>query len=68
MDSDPRFHVFEGGLIVSIFMHMMWERVAMMYAILVPPLVLLVFILLMTIEADYVFFTRGFFFGVGTGA
>ena len=47
-------------------MHMMWERMALMFAILVPPLLLLVFIGLMTAEADFTFFTRGFFFGAGS--
>ena len=59
------FMFLKAGLIISIFMHMMWERLALMYAILVPPLLLLVFIGLMTVESDYVFFTRGFFFGAG---
>ncbi len=60
------FMFLKAGLIVSIFMHMMWERMALMFAILVPPLLLLVFIGLMTAEADYTFFTRGFFFGSGS--
>ncbi|MCH7487652.1 MAG: cytochrome C oxidase subunit IV family protein [Proteobacteria bacterium] len=59
------FMFLKAGLIISIFMHMMWERLALMYAILVPPLLLLVFILLMTVESDYVFFLRGFFFEAG---
>ncbi len=56
------FMFLKAGLIVAIFMHMMWERLAMVYAILVPPLVLLVLIGLMATEADYVFLTRLFFF------
>ena len=59
------FMFLKAGLIVSIFMHLLWERLALMYAILVPPLVLLVFIFLMTAEAEYTFFTRGNFFGAG---
>jgi len=31
------FMVVKAGLIVAIFMHMAWERLALMYAILVPP-------------------------------
>ena len=61
------FMILKAGLIVAVFMHMMWERLAIVYAILLPPLVLLVFVLLMTIESDYTFFTRGVFFGAGTG-
>lgn len=31
------FMVLKAGLIVSIFMHMAWERLALIYAILLPP-------------------------------
>lgn len=57
------FMLLKAGLIVSIFMHMAWERLAMVYAILVPPLCLLVLIGLMAAEADYVFLSRLSFFG-----
>jgi cytochrome c oxidase subunit IV len=57
------FMLLKAGLIVSVFMHMMWERLAMIYAITLPPLVLLVFIGLMSIEADYTFLSRVIFFG-----
>ena len=60
------FMVLKAGLIVSVFMHMIWERLALLYAILVPPLLVLVFVALMTIESDYTFFTRGIFFGAGS--
>ncbi len=60
------FMVLKAGLIVSVFMHMLWERLALMYAICVPPVLVLVFVMLMTIEADYTFFTRGIFFGAGS--
>ncbi len=60
------FMVLKAGLIVSVFMHMMWERLALMYAILVPPIAVLMFVLLMTIEADYTFATRGIFFVTGS--
>jgi cytochrome c oxidase subunit IV len=39
-------------------MHMAWERLALKFAILVPPLCLLVLIGLMAIEGDYTFLTR----------
>ncbi|MCY1213318.1 Prokaryotic Cytochrome C oxidase subunit IV [compost metagenome] len=55
--------LLKAGLIVSIFMHMAWERLALVYAILVPPLCLLVLVGLMVAEADYVFFSRGMFLG-----
>ena len=59
------FMVLKAGLIVSIFMHMAWERLALMYAILVPPLCLGTLVLLMAIESDYTFWTRIIFFGKG---
>jgi caa(3)-type oxidase subunit IV len=52
------FMLLKAGLIVAIFMHMAWERLALKFAILVPPLCLLVLIGLMAIEGDYTSFTR----------
>ena len=57
------FMLLKAGLIISIFMHIAWERLAMVYAILVPPLCLLVLIGLMASEADYIFLSRVIFFG-----
>lgn len=57
------FMFLKAGLIVAIFMHMAWERLALIYAILMPPLCLLVFIALMAIEGDYTFLTRLTIFG-----
>src|SRR5712671_788229 len=34
------FMLLKAGLIVAVFMHMLWERLAMVYAILLPPLLL----------------------------
>jgi cytochrome c oxidase subunit IV len=56
------FMLLKAGFIIAIFMHMKWERLALKLAILTPPLLLLVFIALMAIEADYVFLTRLLFF------
>ncbi len=56
------FMMLKAGLIVAVFMHMMWERMALIYAILVPPLVILVLIGLMVWEADYTWLTRMEFF------
>ena len=61
------FMLLKAGLIVSVFMHMMWERLAIVYAILLPPLAIMVFVILMTIESDYTFDTRGVFLGAGAG-
>ncbi len=57
------FMALKAGLIVAFFMHMKWERLAIRYAILAPPLVLLVLVALMAIESEYTFLTRGVFFG-----
>ena len=59
------FMFLKAGFIVAIFMHMAWERLALKFAILLPPIALMVFVLLMTFEADYTFLTRIVFFGEG---
>ncbi|MGO4282353.1 Cytochrome c oxidase subunit IV [Cupriavidus sp. OV038] len=56
------FMGLKAGLIVAVFMHMAWERMALICAILLPPLCLLVLVWLMAEEADYTFLTRGVFF------
>ena len=56
------FMLLKAGFIVAIFMHMAWERKALIWAILGPPVVLLVLIGLMAVEGDYTEFTRLNFF------
>lgn len=56
------FMMLKAGLIVAVFMHMAWERLALIYAILLPPLALLVLVGLMWAEADHTFLTRLAFF------
>ena len=56
------FMLLKAGLIVSVFMHMAWERLSLVYAILVPPLCLLVLVGLMATEAGYTFAMRSVFF------
>jgi cytochrome c oxidase subunit IV len=58
------FMMLKAGLIVAVFMHMLWERLALMYAIVVPPVLLLVLLGIGALEADYTFFARGVFFGL----
>ena len=60
------FMLLKAGLIVAVFMHMMWERMALLYAIIVPPLLVLVFVAIMTFEAGYTFLTRLIFFSGGS--
>ena len=57
------FMLMKAGLIVAVFMHMMWERLALIYAILLPPLALLVLVILMGFEAEYTYFLRLLFLG-----
>jgi cytochrome c oxidase subunit IV len=59
------FMLLKAGLIVAVFMHMMWERLAFVYAILLPPLLILTFIGIGALEADYTFLTRSIFFFKG---
>ncbi len=56
------FMLLKAGLIVAIFMHMAWERLALAYAILVPPVFVVVFTIMMTFEADYTLLSRITFF------
>jgi len=56
------FMFLKAGFIVAIFMHMYWERLAIVCAILVPPLVILVLITLMALEGEYTFLARDTFF------
>ena len=57
--------MLKAGLIVAVFMHMAWERLALIYAILLPPVLVLVFVAIMVFESDYTFLTRVMFFGAG---
>ena len=57
------FMMLKAGFIVAIFMHMRWERVALITAVLVPPGALLVLVGLMAMESDYTWLTRVVFFG-----
>ncbi len=56
------FMMLKAGFIVAIFMHMAWERMALMYAILAPPIFIIVFVVLMILESDYTIVTRYNFF------
>ena len=62
------FMLLKAGLIVAVFMHMLWERLALVYAIVVPPLLLLVLLGIGALEGDYTFLTRGTFFGTASEA
>jgi cytochrome c oxidase subunit 4 len=56
------FMMLKAGLIVAIFMHMAWERMALICAILLPPLALLVLVGLMASEGGYTHLLRVLFY------
>ena len=60
------FMVLKAGLIVAVFMHMAWERLALAYAILLPPVLVLVFVAIMVFESDYTHLIRVIFFAPPT--
>jgi cytochrome c oxidase subunit IV len=59
------FMMLKAGLIVAVFMHMAWERLSLVYAILVPMAAVLVFVAIMTFEADHTLLSRMSFFALG---
>jgi len=58
------FMFLKAGLIIGIFMHLAWERLALIYTILLPPLAVLVLITLMATEADYIYLSRILFYKI----
>ena len=52
------FMLLKAGFIIAIFMHVVWERLALVFTILGPPTVLLLFIGLMAFEGAYTEETR----------
>lgn len=59
------FMMVKASLIVAFFMHLKWERLALSYAVLLPPVAVLVFVAIMVFESDYTLFSRIEFFGAG---
>ena len=66
MVSHPPVHDFEGRLDCRGLHAYGLERLALMYAILIPPVLVLVFVGIMVFESNYTLFTRIIFFGAGT--
>ena len=60
------FMTLKAGLIMAIFMHLAWERLALVFALGLPIFAILVFIFLMVHEGDYTFLTRDVFFSFGS--
>jgi cytochrome c oxidase subunit IV len=60
------FMMLKAGLIMAVFMHMAWERLSLVYAILVPISAVLVFVAIMVLESDHTLLSRLSFFVSGT--
>ena len=56
------FMFLKAGLIVAVFMHMAWERMALVCAILIPPGALIVLVGLMASEGYHTNLSRLLFF------
>ena len=56
------FMMLKAGLIVAVFMHMIWERVTLTTVILLPPAAVLVFMVIMAFEGGYTLITRTTYF------
>lgn len=52
------FMLTKAGLIMAVFMHMVWERLALTTIILTPPLVLLVALAIFALESEYTIASR----------
>ncbi|MCC5810710.1 MAG: cytochrome C oxidase subunit IV family protein [Ectothiorhodospiraceae bacterium] len=57
------FMSVKAALIVTFFMHMFWERLSLVYAILLPPLCLLVLVGFLAIEGEYITLLRDLYLG-----
>ena len=57
------FIMLKAGIILAIFMHMAWERMALITAVILPPLLLTFFIAVMVIESSYTNSTRVIYMG-----
>ncbi|MCJ8320937.1 MAG: cytochrome C oxidase subunit IV family protein [Colwellia sp.] len=52
------FMFLKAGFIISIFMHVTWERLTLKMILFLPLFAVIVFIALMFIEGDYIFTNR----------
>jgi cytochrome c oxidase subunit IV len=52
------FMMLKAGFIVAIFMHALWERMALVFTILGPPIALLFLIGFLGVEGQYTWGTR----------
>ena len=59
------FMMLKAGFIVAIFMHMFWERLAILYAVLLPCIAILCLLFFMISESGYTLWRRAVYFMVG---
>ena len=59
------FMFLKAGFIMAIFMHLYWERWAIVNVLLWPMTAIAVFVAIMAAESYYTFFTRMIYFVVG---
>jgi len=59
------FMFLKAGLIMAFFMHLFWERYALVNVLLWPMTAIACFIILMAAEAQYTAFTRLLYFFIG---
>ncbi len=52
------FMFLKAGLIIAVFMHFAWEPGTLKVALLLPTLAIIVFIVFIAIEADYIYLNR----------
>ena len=57
------FMLLKAGFIMAIFMHMMWERMALVTAIILPPTLLLILVGIMALEGDFTYAIRDVWLG-----
>lgn len=57
------FMTLKAGFILAIFMHVVWERMALAMTILGPPTILLLLIFFMAVEGNYTEGARVQYFG-----
>jgi cytochrome c oxidase subunit IV len=62
------FMFAKAGLIMAFFMHLFWERYALVNVLLWPMTAIACFVFLMAAEFEYTLFSRMFYFFVGGGA
>ena len=60
------FMLLKAGLIMSIFMHLFWERYAIVNVLLWPMTLMMLFVWIMVAESKYTLLTRIFYFILGS--